>query len=69
MDNLKCSNAFPTVSIPYVNPMQSSVVFQGFILEIENYPIDKGMMSGCQPTRHERTNDLRLEPCVFFQVG
>lgn len=44
IDNLKCSNAFPTVSIPYVNPMQSSVVFQGFILEIENYPIDKGMI-------------------------
>lgn len=54
--------------------MQSSVVFQGFILEIENYPIDKGMMgmiyeSGCQPTQHEHTNDLGLEPCVFFQVG
>lgn len=51
--------------------MQFSVVFQGFILEIENYAMDKGMMgminqSGCQPTRHEHTNDLVSEPCGFL---
>ena len=35
-DNLKCNNVCPTVSIPYIDPMLFSAVFQDFILEIEN---------------------------------
>lgn len=53
--------------------MKSSIVFRDFILDIENYAMDKGMKeiinkSGCQPTAHKHRSDLVLEPYVVFRL-